>query len=106
RSRANGSTVATLTVGGIAAQVAMVVAQRVANVKLSASRGTLDALGDTIQFSAVALDSLGAAVAGQAVAYSAGDTSVVTVGSGGLVTSRGNGAAWIRAKAVDGTADS
>src|SRR5437588_896186 len=106
RSRANGSTVATLTVGGIAAQVAIVVAQRVANVKLWASGGTFDALGDTIHVGAAVFDSLGAPVVREAVAYSAGDSSVVTIGLTGLVTSKGNGSTWIHAKAVDGVADS
>src|SRR5947207_8635875 len=106
RSRANGSTVATLTMGAITAQVAMVVSQRVASVKLSASRGTFDALGDTIQFNTAVSDSLGVAVAGQAVAYSAGDTSVVTVGPTGIVTSKRNGSAWIHGTASSGAADS
>jgi len=106
RSRANGSTVATLTVGGIAAQMGMVVRQQVANVKLSADRATFDALGDTVQFSATLSDSLGALVASQALSYTAADTSIVTVGRAGLVTSKGNGSTWIHARASNGVADS
>ncbi len=106
RSRANGATVATLTVGSIAAQMAIIVTQRVASVKLAANRETFDALGDTIQFSTIVSDSLGAPVANQALAYTAGDTSIVRVGPGGLVTSTGNGSTWIHAKATNGVADS
>src|SRR5205085_1826794 len=80
--------------------------RRVASVKLSASRASIDALGDTVQLTTIAFDSLGTQLANQMLGYSAGDTSVVTVGASGLVTSKGNGATWIHATARNGAADS
>ncbi len=106
RSVSNGVTPVILRVGSVARTVQVVVQQRVASVKLSAGRATLDALGDTVQLAAAISDSVGAPLANQALAYSAGDTSVVTVGSGGLVTSRGNGSTWIHAGAWNGVGDS
>src|SRR5213082_170388 len=106
QSLANGMTPVTLRAGPVARTVQVVVHQRVASVKLSAGRATLDALGDTVQLAVAISDSLGAPLANQALAYSATDTSVVTVASGGLVTSKGNGSAWIHTQAWNGVGDS
>ena len=92
---------------GLAAQtVQVVVDQRVASVKLSASSANLDALGDTVQLASTVSDSVGAPLANQVLTYSAGDTFVVTVGLSGLVTSKGNGSTWVHAQARNGVADS
>ncbi len=106
RSLSNGVTRVILRAGLVAQTVQVVVDQRVANVKLSASRVTLDALRDTVQLATTVSDSLGAPLTNQVIAYSAGDTAVVTVGPSGLVTSKGNGSTWIHAKALNGVADS
>ncbi len=106
RSVSNGVTPVILRVGSVARTVQVVVQQRVASVKLSAGRATLDALGDTVQLAAAISDSVGAPLANQTLAYSAGDTSVVTVGWGGLVTSKDNGSTWIHASVWNGVGDS
>src|SRR5256886_10487301 len=106
RSLSNGRTPVILRAGPIARTVQVLVHQRVASVKLSASRASLDALGDTGQLTTIAFDSLGTQLANQMLGYSAGDTSVVTVGASGLVTSKGNGTTWIHATARNGAADS
>jgi len=106
RSVSNGVTPVILRVGSVARTVQVVVHQRVASVKLSAGRASLDALGDTVQLATAVSDSLGAPLTNQTLAFSAGDTSVVTVGSGGLITSKGNGSTWIHARAWNGVGDS
>jgi hypothetical protein len=105
RSTANGVTPVILRAGSVARTVQVVVHQRVANVKLSAGRVSLDALGDTVQLAAAISDSLGAPLV-KTLTYSAADTAVVTVGSGGLVTTKGNGATWVYARAWNGVGDS
>src|SRR5205807_8073105 len=74
--------------------------------KLPETRASLDALGDTAQLTTMVSDSLGTPLANVTLAYTAGDTSVVTVGSTGLVKSNGNGTTWIHATARNGAADS
>src|SRR6266704_3038974 len=106
RSLANGVTPVILRAGLAAQTVQVVVNQRVASVKLSYSRANLDALSDTVQLTPTVSDSMGASLANQVLRYSAGDTSVVSVGPGGLITSRSNGATWIHAKAWNGVGDS
>jgi len=106
RSISNGMTPVILRAGTVAQTVQVVVNQKVASVKLSASRATFDALGDTTQLAVVMSDSMGVPLANQALSYSANDTSVVTVGSTGVVTSKGNGTTWVRARAYNGVSDS
>src|SRR5437016_3203771 len=106
RSVSNGVTRVILRAGSVVRTVQVVVHQRVASVKLSAGRASFDALGDTLQLAGAISDSLGAPLANQTLTYSAGDTSVVTVGTGGLVTSKGNGSTWIHARAWNGVGDS
>src|SRR5690242_4716250 len=106
RSVSNGVTPVILRAGAVARTVQVVVHQRVASVKLSSGRASLDALGDTVQLATAVSDSVGAPLTNQTVTYSAGDTTVVTVASGGLVTSKGNGSTWIHARAWNGVGDS
>jgi hypothetical protein len=106
RSVANGATPVILRAGAAAQAVQVLVNQRVARVKLSGSRTTFDALGDTLQLSAQLADSVGAPLVGQVLVYSSSDSAVATVGSGGLVTSKANGAAWLHARAATGVGDS
>src|SRR5207247_10861826 len=71
------------------------------------SRGiNTDALRDTIRLSVQLSDSLGAPVAAQTVTYRSSDTTVASVAADGLVTPRGNGSAWVHARASNGMADS
>src|SRR5438876_12276552 len=106
RSVSEGSVELTLRAGTIARRVAVLVNQRVASVRL-ASRGiNTDALRDTIRLGVQLSDSLGAPVAGQTVTYRSSDTTVASVAPDGLVTPRGNGSAWVHARASNGAADS
>src|SRR5438105_567957 len=106
RSISNGGTPVILRAGSVVRTVQVVVHQRVASVKLSAGRASLDALGDTLQLTGAISDSLGVPLPNQTLTYSAGDTSVVTVGTGGLLTSKANGSTWIHARAWNGVGDS
>ncbi len=106
RSLTNGTTPVILRAGAVAQTVQVVVDQRVANVKLSASRTTFDALSDTTQLTALVFDSLGAALTNQALAYFSADTSVAKVAPSGLATTRGNGSTRLYARASNGVADS
>ncbi|HXI64395.1 MAG TPA: hypothetical protein VNH14_07820 [Gemmatimonadales bacterium] len=106
RSISNGMTPVVLRAGVVAQTVQVVVNQKVASVKVSASHSNFDALGDTARLSVLVSDSLGAPLTNQVLAYSASDSSVANVGPTGLVTSRGNGSTWIRARAYNGVADS
>lgn len=106
QSEANGITPVILRAGLAQQTVHVVVYQQVASVKLSGSRTAVDALGDTIQLATTVADSLGALLSSQTLGFTAGDTSVVTVGPTGLVTSKGNGSTWIHAKALNGVSDS
>ncbi len=106
RSVTNGTTPVILRAGAVAQTVQVVVDQRVANVKLSASRTAFDALSDTTQLTTLVFDSLGAALTNQALTYISADTSVTRISTSGLATTRGNGSTWLYARASNGVADS
>jgi len=106
RSVANGATRLILRAGTSAQAVQVLVNQQAAKVKVSASRVTMDALGDTVQLTTVVSDSLGAPLANQVLTYSSKDTSVAKVAAGGLVTSKADGSTWMYARAANGLADS
>jgi len=106
RSVTNGTTPVILRAGPIAQTVQVVVDQRVATVKVSATRASFDALGDTAQLGTQVWDSLGAPLANQALTYFSRDTSVAKVGPTGMVTSNGNGSTWVFARAMNGVSDS
>jgi hypothetical protein len=106
RSVSNGVTPVVLRAGIVAQTIEVVVMQKVATVKLSATHATFDALGDTTQLSAVATDSMGASVSSPVLTYSVGDTSVAAVGAGGVLTSKANGSTRVYARALNGVTDS
>ncbi|HAY77637.1 MAG TPA: hypothetical protein DCY33_07315, partial [Gemmatimonadetes bacterium] len=66
------------------------------SITLSASSISLNSLGQTASLTAVVTDQNGAAMSGQAVAWSSSDTGVVTV-SNGTVTAVADGSATITA---------
>src|SRR6266516_3666248 len=106
RSVSNGVTPLILRVGDVANAVQVLVNQRIASVKLSASRVNFDALGDTVQLTALVADSVGTSLANQVLAFSSSDTSVAKIEPNGLVTSTGNGSAWMYGRASNGVLDS
>src|SRR6266550_3540184 len=94
------------SVGDVAHAVQVLVNQRIASVKLSASRVNFDAFGDTVQLTALVADSVGASLANQVLAFSSSDTSVAKLEPSGLVTSKTNGSTWVYARASNGVSDS
>ena len=106
RSVSNGVTPVILRAGIVAQTIHVVVMQKIATVKVSASHSNFDALSDTVQLSAVAVDSVGTSVSSPVLSYSVGDTTVATVGAGGTLISRANGSTKVYARALNGVADS
>ncbi|UCF18914.1 MAG: Ig-like domain-containing protein [Gemmatimonadota bacterium] len=73
----------------------------IASAQLNPEEGTLFALGQTLQLTAVAIDAGGAEVPGAVFTWSSSDESVASVSSAGLVTAVSSGSATITAS-VDG----
>lgn len=66
-----------------------------ATIEISASRTTLELLGDTVMLTAVVRDGGGSVVSGATVEWQSAAGAVATVAGSGLVTARGNGNAWV-----------
>ena len=96
-SAGNGETAITAASGDLSATVAVAVEQVLATITLSPAADTLVALGDSLPLAAEAMDANGHVVAGVRLAWSSGDTSVVTVDQTGLVRAVGNGTAAVTA---------
>jgi len=104
---ANGVTTITATTGGVSGTATLSVAQIVKSVVVTPASATLDALGLTQQFSAVAQDANGNVVPGQTFTWSASPAGVVAIDPvTGLATALANGVATITATTagVSGTA--
>ena len=104
---ANGVTTITATTGGVSGTATLSVAQIVKSVVVTPASATLDALGLTQQFSAVAQDANGNVVPGQTFTWSASPAGVVAIDPvTGLATALANGVATIIATTagVSGTA--
>ena len=91
----NGSTRITAGSGVVAATVKVTVAQRAATMRLSAERGTLAALDDTLPLFAEAFDRNGYLIAGADFEWSSSDESVATVDGRGRVVAVGNGSTTV-----------
>lgn len=76
------------------------VAQLATEVRVTPAVDTLDAVGDTVRLSAVALDARGNEVEDTDYIWSAPHPAVVTVDEQGLVTAAGSGTGEIRVKAT------
>ena len=76
------------------------VAQLATEVRVTPAVDTLDAVGDTVRLSAVALDARGNEVEDTDYIWSAPHPAVVTVDDRGLVTAAGSGTGEIRVKAT------
>jgi len=77
----------------------------VRSVEVTPANVTLDAIGNTQQFSAVARDASGASVVGKSFTWASSDIAVASVSSGGLAMALKNGTATINATA-DGVSGS
>lgn len=103
---ADGAATITATTDGVDGSTSLTVAQAVSSVDVTPAGGNLTAVGATLQFSAVARDANGNAVAGKAFTWGSSDVLIATVDAAGLATSVANGTATITATtdAMDGTA--
>ena len=81
----NGSATVAAAVGGVSGDAVITVSQRVASVALTPDTASL-APNDTIRLLATPRDANGHVVSGSTMTWSAMDTGVATVDTGGLVT--------------------
>ncbi|HKV72149.1 MAG TPA: Ig-like domain-containing protein, partial [Gemmatimonadales bacterium] len=95
----NGAAIVRATASGVNGDAIVVVSQAVAHVVISPPSGGFSAVGDTQRFTATAKDSSGALIQGVPFLWVSSDPSVVTVDTGGLVTTRGPGQTQITAAA-------
>ncbi|HEX9729898.1 MAG TPA: Ig-like domain-containing protein [Gemmatimonadales bacterium] len=79
-------------------------APTVATVQVSPSTASFDAVGNTVQLTAVGLDAGGNPVSGATFDWQSDDSGIADVSTTGLVTSTGNGTAIITATSVTATA--
>lgn len=70
-----------------------------ATVQIDSPRETLEWIGETVQFSAIPLNSTGGQLLGEAITWSSDNLQVVTVSADGLVTAVGPGTTSVRARA-------
>ena len=94
---ANESATIMATSGSASGSAEITVEQQVAEVVLTPAADTLNALGDTVRFTAEARDANGNAMPVTDLGWSSGDELVATVDSSGLVTAVANGGATITA---------
>ena len=99
----NGRATITVGAGGAVATALVYVIQMAHSVEVTPAVDTLTALGDTVRFTAAAMDANGHAVADAEFAWSSGDERVLTVDADGLVTAVGNGSADVRATSNGGS---
>ena len=92
----NGTAEVVVSSSGIADTSSITVLIEPFSVSLSSSRDTLHSLGDTVTVSAEALDSVGVPIPFASFTWSSSDSAVFTVDTTGLVTSVGNGQAYVR----------
>ncbi|MYJ69437.1 MAG: hypothetical protein F4087_13155 [Gemmatimonadetes bacterium] len=86
--------------GELSAAAGVVVTQLASEVRLTPEVDTLNAVGDTVRLTAMAVDRNGHEVEDTDYIWSAPHPSVVTVDSSGLVTARGVGTGHIRVTAT------
>jgi hypothetical protein len=104
---ANGVAMLTIALGAVERQVEIQVRQKSFSLTLSpAAPLSFGALGDSIQLTAVAYDSVGVELAAPAFTFVTADSSVARVGTGGVVTSAGNGSTTVTAVEITGASGS
>lgn len=95
-----GSTDVFAATGELSDSAGVTIAQLASEVRVTPAVDTLDAVGDTVRLSAVALDANGNEVEDTDYIWSAPHTSVVTVSDDGLATATGPGTGEIHVKAT------
>ena len=93
---ANGTATVTATAGAASGTAAVTVMQQVSALSVTPAEATL-VVGDTLRFSAEAMDANSQPVRGTEFAWASSDTRVATVDSSGLVTGNGVGEVEISA---------
>ena len=93
----NGRTEIGAASGSVKGTVAVTVAQRVADMRLTPERGTLAALEDTLSLAAEAFDRNRHPIAGAVFRWASSDESVATVDGRGRVVAVGNGSTTVSA---------
>ncbi len=95
----NGATTITATAGTISQSATVSVAQTVNSITVLPAAVELSGLGATAQLTAEAFDANGNPAAGAELLWRSSDVAVLTVNTGGLVTTAGAGTATITATA-------
>ena len=95
----NGRVEISVEAGSVDANATATVQQRIAAIQVSPMPDTLRALGDTVRFTARALDANSHVIGGVDFTWSSSDETVATVDQEGLVTAVGKGGAEISAEA-------
>ena len=99
---ASGSTIITATSGGKSGSASITVALPASRIEIappSATSTTLKAVGATVQLTATVYDANNEEIAGAAVSWTSGDSTVAMVDTDGLVTAVANGSANITVRA-------
>jgi uncharacterized protein YjdB len=94
-----GATYIVGTAGVAKDSALLIVSNRASTVTISPSTLALHSVGDTARLTAVARNELGNVIAGAVIAWTAVDSTVATVSSGGLVTAAATGTTNIHATA-------
>lgn len=95
----NGAATVTATAGTVSESVTVSVAQTVSSITVLPAAVELSGLGATAQLTAEMFDANGNVVVGVELSWESSDVAVLTVNTGGLVTTAGAGTATITATA-------
>ena len=94
---ANGDVEITVSMDDVSATASLTVRFLPTLIQVTPAQETLDALGDTVRFTAVLLDAQGNPIPDRVITWSTSDEAIATVNSSGLAISVGNGTATITA---------
>ena len=91
----NGSATITATAEGKSASAAVTVAQRATGITITPPSHTFTAIGQSVRFSASAVDARGNPVSGATLTWGTNNSAIATVDENGNVTATGRGATSI-----------
>ncbi len=99
-----GTATITATTHGVSGSTRVTVAQEAHSLVVTPAAAAVIGLGSTLQLSAAVLDARGHAIAGAAVTWASGDSSIARVSPTGLVTAVSSGTTAVTASAAGLTA--
>jgi alpha-tubulin suppressor-like RCC1 family protein len=102
---ANGAATITAHAGTVSGSTRVIVLQAPVSVTIVPPTDTLRSLGATAQYTTVAKDAGGSAIASPAVSWTSTNAAIVTFGVNGLATAVSNGSVYVQAR-VSGLVDS